>query len=218
MSDPLLDRLSVLDACAISDALDRAGLSGVALGLTALSGDRRICGRAITVQLGPDDGRASKRHLGTAAAEAAGPGSVIVIAHGRTDVAGWGGILSLAAKTRGAEGVVVDGACRDIDESREMDLPVFAHVAVPVTARGRVIEHDWNCEVSISGVAVSPGDYVMADGSGVVFIPAAQAEAIIAAAETIVERERRMAAEVRAGRPVSEVMGASYETMLKDAR
>lgn len=218
MKDALLDRLADLDACAVSDALDRAGITGVALGLVALSGGRRICGRAVTVQLGPDDGRTSKRHLGTAAAEASGPGRVIVIAHGaRTDVAGWGGILSLAAKTRGAEGVVVDGACRDIDESREMDLPVFARTAVPTTARGRVIEHDWNCEVTIAGVTVAADDLVIADGSGVVFIPADQAEAIIVSAEAIVARERRMAEDVRAGRPVSEVMGASYETMLKDS-
>ncbi len=180
MSDDLVARLSRLDACAVSDAMDRAGRTGAALGLGALSTGRRIAGRAVTVQLGPDDGRASKRHLCTAAVEASGPGSVIVVANNaRTDAAGWGGILSLAAKTRGVEGVIIDGACRDVDESREFELPVYARVAVPVTARSRVIEYDWDTPVIISGVVVSPGDYVIADASGVVFVPQDRAEEIV---------------------------------------
>lgn len=213
--DPMLERLARLDACAVSDALDRAGLNGVALGLNAVSAGARMAGRAITVQLGPDDGRPSERHLCTRAVEASAPGSVIVVAHdGRTDVAGWGGILSLAAKRRGVEGVVVDGACRDLDESRDLGLTVYARVAVPVTARGRIIETDWNVPVSVAGVSVSPGDYVIADGSGVVFVPAARIGEILATAERIAERERLMAGDVEAGKPVSEVMGADYESML----
>lgn len=216
MSDLLLERLAKLDTCALSDSLDRAGLTGVALGLKALSVDRRIVGRAVTVQLGVDDGRPSKRHLCTAAVEAAGPDSVIVIAHnGRTDVAGWGGILSLAASSRDVAGVVIDGACRDLDESRALGLPIYGLAGVPITARGRIIELDWNVPVSICKVSVAPGDYIIADGSGAVFIPSDVAAAIISTAEKIAERERLMAADVLAGKPVSAVMGASYESMLK---
>lgn len=216
MTDPLLERLSALDACALSDALDRLGHAGVALGLVALSTRTRIAGRAVTVRLVEADGASHTRHLCTAAVEASGPQSVIVIDHGgRTHVAGWGGILSLSAKTRGVAGVVIDGACRDIDESQEMALPLYGRGAVPITARGRVIEQDWNVSVTICGVAVTPGDLVIADGSGVVFIPANLAEQAIAIAETVVRKEQLMADAVRAGTPVSEVMGHNYETMLK---
>lgn len=212
----LIDRLAKLDACAVSDALDRAGRKGVALGLRALSADKRIVGEAVTVQLGPDDGRASKRHLCTAAVEAGGPGKVIVVAHnGRTDVAGWGGLLSLGATVRGVEGVVIDGVCRDLDESREFGLPVYGIGSVPTTARGRVIETDFETPVSVCGIAVAPGDLVIADASGVVFIPADMAEEIVTAAETIAQRERLMAADLRSGKPISQVMGSTYETMLK---
>ena len=215
MSDLLLERLARLDTCAVSDALDRAGLTGAALGLHALTADRRIVGRAVTVQLGVNDGRPPKRHLCTAAVEAADTGSVIVIANdGRTDVAGWGGILSLAASSRGIAGVVIDGASRDLDESRELALPIYGRAGVPVTARGRIIELDWNVPVAICNVTVTPGDYLIADGSGVVFIPSGVAAAIISTAEQIAERERLMAADIRGGKPVSAVMGASYESML----
>jgi regulator of RNase E activity RraA len=199
--------------------LDRLGRSGVVLGLRSLSGHRRIAGRAVTVQLGAADGRPPSRHLGSAAVDSAGPGQIIVIEHnGREDVAGWGGILSLAAKTRGVEGVVIDGACRDLDESREMDLPVYGRAAVPVTARSRIVERAWNVPIRIRGIEVSPGDWVIADASGIVVIPEHNALAVIDSAERIVEKDQRMAADVRAGRPVSQVMSADYETLLQRER
>lgn len=212
----LIARLQKLDACALSDALDSVGINGVALELAALSSQRKIAGRAVTVMLGPADGRTAQRHLGTAAVEAGGPGVVIVVQHNaRTDVAGWGGVLSLGAKTNGVEGVIIDGACRDVDEAREMDFPVFARVGVPRTARGRVIEYAWNEPVTLCGVAVAPSDYVLADCSGVVFVPAGVAEEVIAIAEKIVRKERLMAKAVRERVPISQVMGANYEEMLK---
>jgi 4-hydroxy-4-methyl-2-oxoglutarate aldolase len=220
MSDGLQQRLSRVDSCAVSDAMDRhGGPSGVALGIRAVSDLRRIAGRAVTVQLGPADGQPAPRHLCTAAVESAGPGQIIVVGHnGREDVAGWGGVLSLAARLREVEGVVIDGACRDIDEIREMGLVVYARGAVPVTARSRIIELAWNIPIQICGIAVCPGDWVIADGSGVVVIPANDAAVIIESAGRIVEKEQRMAADLRAGKRVSQVMGTDYERMLLGER
>src|SRR5579864_9410009 len=104
MRRTLQERLAQLDSCAISDALDRLHLSGVVLGLHAVTVQKRVAGRALTVQLEETDGRAAMRHLGTAAVDASGPGDVIVVAHGgRLDVSGWGGLLSLGATRRGIE-------------------------------------------------------------------------------------------------------------------
>jgi 4-hydroxy-4-methyl-2-oxoglutarate aldolase len=206
--DNLLKRLAALDTCAVSDAMDRHGICGTLLGLLQLSASKRICGRAITVQLGPDDGRTSTRRLCTAAVDSAGPGTVIVVAHeGRVDVAGWGGILSLGASMRQVEGVVIDGACRDLDESRELGLPVYARAAVPITARSRVIEYDWNISVVLAGITVAPSDLIIADASGVVSIPSGCAEQVIPTAELIAMKERSFAADVRAGKSVKEAMG-----------
>lgn len=218
MGDDLLERLAGLDSCAVSDALDMAGVSGVVPGLVDLSARRRIAGRAMTVKLGPSDGRPASRHLGTSAVEASGEGTIIVVAHeGRTDVAGWGGVLTLAASLRGVAGVVIDGACRDIEEARALDFPVYAKCGTPRTARGRVVERAWNVQVTVAGVAVAPGDFVIADGSGVVVIPAARAAEVIQSAQAIAEREAGMAEAVRSGAAVSQVMGGHYETMLGQA-
>lgn len=221
------EALDGVDSCAVSDALDQLGLAGVALGLRRLTSPATVRGRVVTVRMGrpealpdpPGPGRGPRRHLGTAAVEAARPGDVIVIDNqGRLDAACWGGNLARAALARGVSAVIADGAVRDLDECEQVGLPVFAREAVPVTARGRVVELDWNVPVTISGITVEPGDLVVADGSGVVFMPASRAKEIGAAACRIVEKERLMAADIARGVPVSQVMGASYEDMLRTHR
>jgi regulator of RNase E activity RraA len=214
-----VSRLRELDSCAMSDALDAFGLPGAALGLHSVTGRHKLAGRAVTIDLVEAGQVASPRHLGTAAIDASGPGEVIVVAHhGRPHVSGWGGVLSTGARQAGVEGVVVDGAVRDVDEATDLGLPVFALTGVPVTARGRVVERAWNVDVEIAGVAVSPGDYVLADGSGVVFVPADRIEDVLAKAETVAAKERAMVAKVREGLPMVDVMGADYENLLKDER
>lgn len=212
----LLERLRRLDTCSVSDALDKLGLPGAVVGLAPLTVRARVAGRAVTVKLGAPLEDLPKRHLGTGAVMAARSGDIIVVEHrGRLDVSGWGGLLSRGAVKRGVAAVIVDGACRDLDESLEFGLPVYARAAVPVTARGRVAEHGFNEPITMGGVAVSPGDLVLADGSGVVFIAAARAEAVILAAEAIYAREQLMAAAIERGDPIGDVMGADYEDMLK---
>ena len=218
--DDLTVRLARLDSCAVSDALDKLGLTGAVAGIHRVSTDRRISGRVVTVKLVKDDRNedrpASVRHLGTAAIEAAQPGDVIIVEQ-RTgiDAAGWGGTLSLGASLRGVAGVIIDGPARDADESRQHDFPVFARSHTARTARGRLVEAATNVSISVGDITVSPGDYVVADGSAVVIVPAGEIARVLDAAESITARERAMADSLRAGTPISQVMGKNYETMLK---
>ena len=215
--DNFVDRLGRLDACAVSDALDKLGLQGAVTGIHRLSTDRRISGRVVTVKLEPDDGRpAASRHLCTTAVEAAQRGEVIVVEQ-RTgiDAAGWGGNLSLGAKLRGIAGVIIDGPARDVDEGTLHDFAVFARDHTSRTARGRIVEVGTNVPITVGDVAVSPGDYVVADGSAVVFVAKDNVERVLEAAEAIATRESVMVDLLRKGTPISQVMGRSYETMLK---
>lgn len=210
-----VSRLRALDTCAVSDALDALGLQGAALGIHSVTGRHHFAGRAVTIDLVEAGSAAAPRHLGTAAIDASGPGDVIVVAHhGRWSVSGWGGVLSAGARKAGIEGVVVDGAVRDVDEATDLGLPVFAMTGVPVTARGRVMERAWNVDVELAGIAVSPGDYVVADASGVVFVPAGSVDVVLDRAESIAAKERAMVARVHDGLPMVEVMGADYENLL----
>jgi len=112
-------------------------------------------------------------------------------------------------------GVIVDGTCRDIDESRELEFPVFGRDVLPVTARGRVIETAFNEPVKIGSVTVRPGDWVIADGSGVVFLAQENVEAILAQAEQLVSREATLLKDIEDGIPVSQVMSRTYEHMTR---
>ncbi len=215
-ADPIVERLLALDTPAVSDALDRLELAGRVTGLQPLTVTRRIAGAVITVKLGTDAAIGGpKRHLCTAAVEAARPGDVIVIEQrSGLDAAGWGGILSNGASVRGVAGVVCDGPVRDVDESRALDFPVFARSATSATARGRIVEEAFNGPVTVTDVTVSPGDYLIADSSGICFITKDQAGKVLEAAELIAKREALMTAAVRDGQPISQVMGADYEDML----
>src|SRR5579864_5011244 len=174
----LAARLKQLDTCGVSDAMDRLGISGAIQGINRMWDCPRIAGEVITVRLRrAEPGEHSPRHLGTAAIEAGGPGQVIVIEHhDREDAAGWGGILSLAAHLKGIQGVIVDGTCRDVDDSRDAEFPVYARAATPMTARGRVVEASMGEPIRVGDLPVAPGDYVIADWSGVVFVHGARAE------------------------------------------
>lgn len=211
-------RLRRLDACAVSDALDRLQLKGVISGVPQQSGEGRIAGRVVTVKLGTGQPPAGKpRHLGTTAIELAGPADVIVIEQRANVEAGsWGGLLSLGASVRGVAGVIADGPVRDIDEARALHFPIFARTLTAKTARCRIVELGTNVPITFEGVAVNPGDYALADSSAVIFIAAAEIGRVLDAAEAIAAREAAMANALRAGEPIGTVMGGNYEHMLKN--
>ena len=214
-----IQRLSKLDTCAVSDALDSVQLPGTVTGIQRLATQQRICGKVLTVTLeraAAVPGASSTRHLCTGAIEAAQPGDVIVVQQ-RTglDAAGWGGVLSIAAQAKQIAGVIVEGPARDIDESQQAGFPVFARNATARTARGRVREIACNEPITVGEVRVAPGDLVIADGSGVVFIAHQHIEIVLEAAERIAAKEALMVQAARARRPASEVMGADYESMLE---
>ncbi|MGE0116232.1 MAG: RraA family protein [Steroidobacteraceae bacterium] len=212
-----VQRLRRLDACAVSDALDRLKLSGVATGVPQQSGDERIAGVVITVKLGTGDPPPGPpRHLGTTAIECGSPDHVIAIEQTTgLDAGCWGGLLTLGAKIRGIAGVVADGPVRDIDEARSYGFAVFTRQLTARTARGRVVEKGTNVPVTLWGVAVNPGDFMIADRSAVVFVSAANIDQVLDAAESIAAREAEMARALLTGLQPSSVMAGNYEHMLK---
>lgn len=225
MSEPSshVQRLRRLDACAVSDALDKLQLPGVVTGLPQRSGPGRIAGRAVTMKVGPGQPPPGPpTHLGCAAIALAGADEVIVVEQRSGLEAGcWGGLLTLGAKVRGVAGVIADGPLRDVDEAMAYDFPVFSRSLTSRTARGRVVELGVQVPVTIGAavggeVQVQPGDYVLADRSATIFIAAAEIGLVLDAAEAIVAKEAAMAKAILAGTPIGEVMGGHYEHMLEN--
>jgi 4-hydroxy-4-methyl-2-oxoglutarate aldolase len=203
-------RLIALDTGLVSDALDRLSLAGATYGIRPIWPCPKIVGRVMTVRTRPAGRTTSQHHLAMPAIASAKAGDVILVDNGgRLDVSGWGDILSTAAKRRGLSGAVIDG-------STAVGFPVYARGAVPMTARGRIVEESWGQPVQCGGVAVQPGDFLIADGSGVVLIPQDRLDEVLGAAEDLAAREQAMLEAIRTGAPLLEIdQRHAYEQMLR---
>jgi regulator of RNase E activity RraA len=203
----LLARLAQLDSPGISDALDRLGLRGVVPGIHAVTGPSvaSLAGYAVTVRLLPRRDGVQSHPTAASAIAAARDGAVIVIDNqGRLDVSAWGGLLALAAQQRGARGVVVHGACRDVEELAGLGFPAFAWSTVPIGSKAHSMEVSSGDPVAVGPVTVNPGDLVRGDRTGLVFIPGERAAEIIEIAERGQRRGAAIAAALRAGRSITQ--------------
>jgi regulator of RNase E activity RraA len=203
----LLEQFAALDTATVSDALDNCGLPPGQGGLHPMWGRPRVAGFAATVELEPSTAEHAGAHILTEAIAAAGAENIMVIANaGRTDVSSWGGIVTIGAALRSIRGVVTDGACRDLEQARDLGFPVFARAQVPVTARGRLRQKSAGAPVRLGAVTVEPGDVVLADEGGVAVVPRGRAAEVLAEARRIRAREAQIEAEVRAGTPLPQAM------------
>lgn len=211
------ERLLKLSSTNIADALDAYGLKGSTYGIRPIwEGAGKIVGEAVTIKIAAAGLTKGKNHLGVRAIDIAKSGDVIIIDNcGRLDTSCWGGILANGAKMKGISGVVVDGACRDVDDYVDIKFPVYARGSVVATARGRIMEEATNVMIQFGGVQVRPADIVFGDRSGVVIIPREKLEEIVVKAEDLYEKEESMIAEIRAGKSMLEVDNKyNYEKML----
>ncbi len=214
---PYRKRLERLSTTNLSDALDKTGIRGAVIGIRPLFGMPKVIGRAVTIKMTAAGMVKSKRHLGVDAIATAAPGDVIAIDN-RGDLYNncWGEILSCAAKKKGILGVFIDGAARDVDVCQEIAFPVFARGIVPITARGRIMQEDFNCVIRLGDVQVRPGDILAGDVNGLVVIPPEKIEEVISAAEEIFEKEEQMKADILKGMDILEAdKKYNYEQMLK---
>lgn len=211
-------RLERLATTNVADALDALDYHYLPYGIIPMNQTAtKIVGRAITVKITAAGMTKTKAHMVHKAVDIAEAGDVIVIANGgNLDYNCWGGIAAFAAKKKKIAGTVVDGAVRDIDEFNEYDYPVYARGRTVITARGRLIEESTNEMVNFQGVQVRPGDIVLADESGVVFIPIELLDRVLENAEKLHEKEAAMIRYIDEGMSLPEA-GAkfAYEQMLQ---
>ena len=164
--------------------------------------DVPFTGIAYTVRTFPGDTTAVIRAL-----DDAPTGSVLVIDAGGTDRATvWGGTSSLVCSLRGLAGCVTNGCVRDIDDLLETRIAVYAAGIAP---RGTLKNHEgWRgIPVSVGGVTVSPGDYVIGDRDGVVVVPASDGAAMCERAQEQRQTEEARDARVRDGESLASIIG-----------
>lgn len=211
-------RFEKLSTTNVSDAMDALGIKGSTYGIRPMRESwGKVVGRAVTVKMTAAGETKSEHHLGMKAISVSKPGDIIIIDNGgRIDTSCWGGILANSAKRKGVKAVIIDGACRDLDDCIDIDFPVYARGTVVWTARGRIMEQSTNEMIQFGGVQVRPGDVVMGDRSGVVVVPWERVEEVLTKSEALYEKEEAMVQEILASGDVLAVDNKfGYERMLK---
>jgi regulator of RNase E activity RraA/2-keto-4-pentenoate hydratase/2-oxohepta-3-ene-1,7-dioic acid hydratase in catechol pathway len=231
LSAPTLAEFTQVSTATLAYQLRRRGLNGLTMdGLRSTRPDRPMAGFARTLRYLPLREDLSDRY-GTGmnaqkqAIEQIRPGEVLVIDARRETTAGTiGDILALRAQTRGAAGIVTDGAIRDAARLAALDIPTY-HAAVHPAVLGR--RHvPWECgtTVACAGVTVQPGDLVVGDGDGVVVLPPGIAAEILADASEQERQEEFVAGRVEAGEqidglyPLGERWRPAYEVWLAERK
>lgn len=173
----------------------------------------KIVGRAITVRVTAPD--AVLVHKATEFIE---PGDALVIdTGGDARHALVGETIALAAKTRGAAAILIDGVCTDVVELRRMGFPVFARGTSVLTAKLHGLGSGAiNARVSCGGVVVNPGDVVLADDNGALCISPETARRVLKPAKESDDREPGIHDHLREGGSLAERSGANR--LLKDLR
>ena len=160
---------------------------------------KRVVGTAVTLTIPGADSTLLHHVIGLVRA-----GDFLVIdRHGDRRHACWGGGVTRAAVNAGLAGAAIDGLCTDPEEILEMGFPIWSLGVSALTTRLSDLGGRFNEPVSCGGIAVCPGDVVIADENGVVAIPADDAESIIDTAiqleKEIVKGENRLDAGERLG-------------------
>lgn len=187
MEHNLAEKLTGLGLATLSDALDRLGIEGQALGLRPMASGSTFAGPAFTVRMVPVG--QSGGNVGDYIDDVPSGSVILLDNHGRMDCTVWGDILTHVACRRGIAGTVIDGVCRDVKRSRQLGYPLFARGNTMRTGKDRVTADSINSIVQLAGVRVEPGDWLVGDEDGVVAIPAIKLEAVIRVAEEIHEAE-----------------------------
>lgn len=144
------------------------------------------------------------------------PGEVMVVdARGQMDSAVWGEVMTRAAMQQGCAGAVLDGAIRDIAEIRALAFPMFCLGAVPRGPHkgfGGVIDGP----IAVGAVTVRPGDLILGDDDGVVAVPRAKVDGLLATAREQIERERQWMEEIAKGRTTVDLLGLAAAEITED--
>lgn len=202
MTDDLTvsQRLVALDTPSLSDALDRLGIDGQALGIRAIDHRFRAVGRAFTVRMLPRG--LSGKSVGDYIDDVPNGHVVVIDNGGRLDATVWGDILTTVAHRDGIAGTVIDGVCRDVGRSLELGYAIFSRSNTMRTGKDRVAAEAYGEPVQLGGVRVEASDWIVGDADGVVVVPDSRLHDILAAAEEIAATEDQIRHAVADGDPL----------------
>ncbi|MEM9229141.1 MAG: RraA family protein [Pseudomonadota bacterium] len=200
----------------VADSLDKYGIRGAVAQthLPNLVPGKRIAGTAITLRNIPErktptQGTRDKDPIKMSSREChylSEEGDVLVADFGgNVEASNMGGQSCLTAKMQGVAGAIVDGAVRDVNTIRNLEFPIWCRGGTPKTGKYRMEAIEINGPVTVHDVVVEPGDFVVADDSGICFVPPHLVERILEDAQATEAAEEAARELIRRKAPLSEL-------------
>jgi 4-hydroxy-4-methyl-2-oxoglutarate aldolase len=207
-----VDRFIALGECTslISDVMDELGIPEGVIGASVLKPTlpgKLVVGPALTVRnirqrSDPLDAASHTNRMAEFEAHnLAEDGDVLVIS-GVAGMSNMGGISSYTGQRQGERGAIVMGGVRDVRHSRSIGYPVWSSEITPATGKWRLETVEINGEIQMGEVRVNPGDLVVADDTGVCFIPRAEITRVLELCEKKKQDEDKRIAVITEGVPV----------------
>ncbi|WP_175750449.1 RraA family protein [Burkholderia anthina] len=206
-----------LDTPGVSDAMDKLGLHGQALGIMPLADyTKAVVGPAFTVKYVPAS--VPPGTVGDFIDDVASGDVVVIDNDGRTDCTVWGDIMTQYAGLHGIAGTVIDGVCRDVNKALGDNYPLFTAGRFMRTGKDRVQVEAVNATVGIGTVRVAARDIVVADANGVVIVPRGRAREVARVARQIEAVESRIREQIAQGKTLGDARVAlGYHTLQSKA-
>ncbi len=203
----------------IADTMDELGIPPGVIGASVLRptiAGTTIVGPALTVRnilQRIDPLRGARDHVNRMAEfeahNLAQPGDVLVI-QGVAGISNMGGISAQTGKRQGEVGAIVQGGVRDVAHSRAIGYPVWASDITPVTGKWRLETVEINGAIQIGEVRIAAGDLVVADDTGVCFIPRDMVLEVLEAAEQKAKAEIARCKAIDDGVPVPDISRSTF--------
>jgi len=186
-----------VSAANVADAMHRFGYLP---GLSCVTPGVKLVGPVVTVRTAPGDWAKPVEAI-----ECCQEGDVIAVDAGGVPPAVWGELATHSCQQKGLAGVVIDGALRDAEDIRKLGFPAFSRHIAPVAGEPKGFG-EIGAPVTLCGVKVQPGDWMVGDSDGVVHIPREKLVGVANRAQGVLELENRLRREIRDGSTLSEVM------------
>ncbi len=213
-NESIRQRYLAVDASNVADVLDKMGMPDQGLApefapYPAAAG--KLAGWAYTImgQMAPYEGSGDPAKM--KACQGLSPGEVSVWSGDGEGICYFGELIALGMKERGCTGALVSGGIRDVRWIGEHKFPVYARYRTPVQSIGRWKVTACQTRVYLPGatvkrVAVSPGDFILADEDGAIVVPAALAVAVLAEAEHLTGKEVLIRDEIAKGLTLAQAL------------
>lgn len=197
----LIDQFAELPTAVLSDVTGDEAQTMTA-GIKPVISEPMTAGTAFTVQLHPKDNLMIHKAI-----TLAGAGDILVIDAGGYAEAGLvGELVATSCMSRDLNGIVVDGAVRDVEELEQLGFPVFARSVSPKSS-SKLHPGSINVPVSCGGVPIHPGEIIVGDSDGIVAINPDFASEVVVAAERKLEQEAEILERVKSGETIYEIAG-----------